>query len=264
MNGKVCEIEVKTLFYDDVYRFLYSSNMFQQLEEGEQQRFLAQFADNEQFIKSLAVAINFQAHLGKMDATVPVVASYDNIELDNDVSIKRKLMIKDQSITMGNVTYVPFQQKVDVVAPLIIGFDTSAVMANFEIQAKGLILPLLELCAKQRRDCIVLTDEAQFIFPHGELITDVIKAVQHIQTKQQANIFALYERALEIFSTYNSMQDAEFMLLTANMFEPSTIAQHTIQAFKSLGVELSAIALDEARFEQAPLLFLDKVFFANT
>ena len=259
----MCEIEVKTLFYDDVYRFLYSSNMFQQLEEGEQQRFLAQFADNEQFIKSLAVAIDFQAHLGQMDATVPVIANYEHLQSCSDVSIQRRLIIKDQSITLGNVTYVPFRQKVDVVAPLIIGFDTSAVMANFEIQAKGLILPLLELCAKQRRDCIVLTDEAQFIFPHGELITDVIKAVQHIQTKQQANIAALYKRALEIFGTYNSMQDAEFMLLTANTFDPSTIAQQTIQAFKSLGVELSAIALDESRFEQAPLVFLDKVFFPN-
>ena len=259
----MCEIEVKTLFYDDVYRFLYSSNMFQQLAEEEQQRFLAQFARNEQFIKSLAVAIDFQAHLGKMDATVPVIASYDNIEPYHDVCIQRKLMIKDQTITIGNVTYVPFQQKVDVVAPLIIGFDTSAVMANFEIQAKGLILPLLELCAKQRRDCIILTDEEQFIFPHGELITDVIKEVQNIQTKHQANIAALYKRALEIFSTYNSMHDAEFMLLTANTFEPSTISEHTIHEFKSLGVELSAIALDEARFEEAPLVFLDKVFFPN-
>ena len=254
---------MKTLFYDDVYRFLYSSNMFQQLAEGEQQRFLEQFAHNEQFIKSLAVAIDFQVHLGKMEATVPVIASYEYIEPDYDVSIKRKLMIKDQTITIGNVTYVPFQQQVDVVAPLIIGFDTSAVMANFEIQAKGLILPLLELCAKQRRDCIVLTDEKQFIFPHGELITDVIKEVQNIQMKHKANIAALYKRALELFGTYNIMHDAEFMLLTANTFEPSTISQHTIQAFKSLGVELSAIALDEACFEEAPLVFLDKVFFPN-
>ena len=254
---------MKTLFYDDVYRFLYSSNMFQQLAEGEQRRFLEQFAHNEQFIKSLAVAIDFQVHLGKMEATVPVIASYEYIEPDYDVSIKRKLMIKDQTITVGNVTYVPFQQQVDVVAPLIIGFDTSAVMANFEIQAKGLILPLLELCAKQRRDCIVLTDEEQFIFPHGELITDVIKEVQNIQMKHKANIATLYKRALELFGTYNIMHDAEFMLLTANTFEPSTISQHTIQAFKSLGVELSAIALDEACFEEAPLVFLDKVFFPN-
>ncbi|MGM9945308.1 MAG: hypothetical protein ACI33M_10220 [Lysinibacillus sp.] len=254
---------MKTLFYDDVYRFLYSSNMFQQLAEGEQQRFLQQFAHNEQFIKSLSVAIDFQAHLGKMEATVPVIANYGYIEPDYDVCIQRKLMITDQTITIGNVTYVPFQQQVNVVAPLIIGFDTSAVMANFEIQAKGLILPLLELCAKQRRDCIVLTDEEQFVFPQGELITDVMKAVQHIQTKHKADIATLYERALEIFSTYNIMQDAEFMLLTANTFEPATISQHTIQEFKSLGVELSAIALDEAHFEKAPLLFLDKVFFPN-
>ena len=259
----MCEIEVKTLFYDDVYRFLYSSNMFQQLVQEEQQRFLEQFARNEQFIKSHAVAIDFQDHLGKMEATVPIIASYDNIEPYHDVCIQRKLVIKDQAITIGNVTYVPFQQKVDVVAPLIIGFDTSAMMANFEIQIKGLILPLIELCAKQRRDCIVLTDEEQFIFPHGELITDVIKAVQNIQTKHQANIVALYKRALEIFGTYNIMHDAEFMLLTANTFEPATIAKHTIREFKSLGIELSAIALDEARFEQAPLVFLDKVFFPN-
>ena len=259
----MCEIAVKTLFYDDVYRFLYSSNMFQQLAEDEQQRFLLQFAHNEQFIKSLAVAIDFQAHLGKMEATVPIIASYEVKDPHYDGSIQRKLIIKDQAITMGNVTYVPFQQKVDVVAPLIIGFDTSAMMADFKIQAKGLILPLLELCAKQRRDCIVLTDEEQFIFPHGELITDVIKAVQNIKMKHQANIATSYKRALEIFGTYNIMHDAEFMLLTANTFEPSMISEHIIQAFKSLGVELSAIALDEVRFEEAPLVFLDKVFFPN-
>lgn len=255
---------VKTLFYDDVYRFLYSSNMFQQLTEEEQQRFLAQFADNEQFIKSLAVAIDFQAHLGQMKVTVPVIAGYEVKEPNYDGSIQRKLIMKNQLITTGNVTYVPFRQKVDVVAPLIIGFDTSAVMANFDIQAKGLILPLLELCAKQKRDCIILTDEDKFIFPYGELITDVIKAVQHIQMKQQANIAALYKRALKVFSTYNTMQDAEFMLLTANTFDPATISEHIIHEFKSLGVELSAIALDEACFEQASLGFLDKVFFPNT
>ena len=88
-------MEVKTLFYDDVYRFLYSSNMFQQLTEEEQQRFLAQFADNEQFIKSLAVAIDFQAHLGKMEATVPIIARYEIKEPYYDGSIQRKLMMKD-------------------------------------------------------------------------------------------------------------------------------------------------------------------------
>lgn len=259
----MCEIAVKTLFYDDVYRFLYSSNMFQRLAEEEQQRFLEQFAHNEQFIKSLTVAIDFQARLGKMDATVPIIASYDNIEPYYNISIHRKLVIKDRSIMTGNVTYVPFHQKADVVAPFIIGFDTSAMIMNFEIQAKGLILLLLELCAKQRRDCIVLTNEGQFIFPHGELITDGIKAVQNIQAKHKADIAALYKRALKIFSTYNIMQDAEFMLLTANTFEPATISEHTIHEFKSLGIELSAIALDEVRFEEAPLLFLDKVFFPN-
>ena len=91
----MCEIEVKTLFYDDVYRFLYSSNMFQQLAEEEQQRFLEQFARNEQFIKSLAVAIDFQAHFGKTEATVPVIANYEHLESYSDVSIQRKLMMKD-------------------------------------------------------------------------------------------------------------------------------------------------------------------------
>ena len=77
---------VKTLFYDDVYRFLYSSNMFQQLTEEEQQRFLAQFARNEQFIKSLAVAIDFQAQLGQMEATVPVITGYEVKEPYDDQS----------------------------------------------------------------------------------------------------------------------------------------------------------------------------------
>ena len=257
-------MEVKTLFYDDAYRFLYSSNMFQQLAEEEQQRFLEQFGSDEQFIKSLAIAIDFQNHLGKMEATVPVIANYEHRELYEDVLIQHKLMMKNQSITIGNITYVPFQQKVDVVAPLIIGFDNSAAMMNFDIQAKGLILPILELCAKQKRDCIILTDEEKFIFPHGELLTNVIKGVQNIQMKHRANIVALYKQALEDFRTYNITRDAEFILLTANTFESSTISEHLIFELKSLGVELSAIALDEARFEEAPLLFLDKVFFPNT
>ena len=264
MKDKVCEMEVNTLFYDDAYRFLYSSNMFQQLPEEEQQRFLAQFASNEQFIKSLAVAIDFQNHLGKMEATVPIIANYEHIDPYYDVLIQRKLMMKNQSITIGNITYVPFRKEIDVVAPLIIGFDTSIAMMNFEIQAKGLILPILELCAKQKRDCIILTDEEKFIFPHGELLTDVIKGVQNLQMKHRADIDTLYRQALEDFKTYNITKDAEFILLTANTFEPSTISEHLIFELKSLGVELSAIALDEARFEEAPLLFLDKVFFPNT
>ncbi|MFF5995371.1 hypothetical protein AAGS61_11590 [Lysinibacillus sp. KU-BSD001] len=226
---------MRTLFYDDVYHFLYSSKMFQQLMEEEQQAFLQQFADDAQFRTALAIAADFQTRIGKIAAVV----------------------------TEGEATYEPFRQKRDVIAPLIIGLDTSRAIGSFEIQAQGLMFPLLELCAIQQRDCIVLTEDERFLFPHGSLLPTAVKGVQHIKVKEHTNMAVLYKQALQLFDQYEAKRGGEFLLITANTFEPSAILEEVIHELQLRRIELSAIVLDEKQFEASSLLFLDKVFFPN-
>lgn len=255
---------MKTLFYDDVLRFLYSSEMFQQLTEEAQQLFLSQFARDEEFIKSIAVAVDFQERLGKLEGSIPLVTPYEEDELRNVRNIQRKLTLKDKAVTKGNVTYVPFHQKIDFAAPLIIGLDTSCEMESYEIQAKGLILPLLELCAEQKRDCIVATINDRCVFPHGELTSEGIQRLQHIKMQDEQDIALLFKQALYLFDAYRLKEEAEFMLITANTFASSDIPDGLIEEFEIRNIELSAIALDAKRFEEAPLPFLNKVFFPNS
>ncbi|KGR81566.1 hypothetical protein [Lysinibacillus odysseyi] len=254
---------MKTLFYDDVLRFLYSSEMFQQLTEEAQQLFLNQFARDEEFIKSIAVAVDFQERLGKLEGSVPLVTPYEDDGIRNVRAIQRKLTLKDKAVTKGNVTYIPFHQKIDFAAPLIVGLDTSCEMELYEIQAKGLILPLLELCAEQKRDCIVATINDRCVFPHGELTPEGIQRLQHIKMQDEQDIALLFKQALYLFDAYRLKEDAEFMLITANTFASSDISEQLIEEFGMRGIELSAIALDSKRFEEAPLEFLNKVFFPN-
>lgn len=256
--------KLRTLFYDDVLHFLYSSEMFQQLTEEAQQLFLQRFARDEAFVNSIAVAMDFQEQVGKMEGSVPTVIPYED-EGQRDVrAIQRKLTLKDKAFTQGNVTYVPFLHRIDHAAPLIIGLDTSKGMKEYEIQAKGLVLPLLELCAGQKRDCIVATINERLLFPHGELLPDGIQRLQQMKMEDEQDMGLLYKQALHLFDAYRVKDDAEFMLLTANTFDPSSIPRTLIEEFTLRGIELSAIALNGERFEKAPLLFLDKVFFPNS
>ena len=254
---------MKTLFYDDVLRFLYSSEMFQQLTEEAQQLFLNQFARDEEFIQSIGVAVEFQERLGKLEGAVPLVTPYEDNGLCSVRTIHRKSTLKDQAVTKGNVTYVPFHRKIDLAAPLIIGFDTSLGMETYEIQAKGLILPLLELCAVQKRDCIVATINDRCVFPHGEITSEGIQRLQHMKMQDEQDMALLFKQALYLFEAYQLKEDAEFILLTANTFAPSDIPDGLIDEFEGRGIELSAIALDSKRFEEKPLPFIKKVFFPN-
>ncbi len=255
---------MKTLFYDDVLRFLYSSEMFQQLTEEDQQLFLQQFARDEAFVDSVAVAMDFQEQTGKLEGSVPLIPPYEDEERRDVRAIQRKMTLKDKAFTEGNVTYVPFGHRIDHAAPLIIGLDTSKGMEEYESQAKGLVLPLVELCAGQKRDCIVATINDRCLFPHGELLPDEVQRLQQMKMDDEEDMALLYKQALHLFDAYRVKDDAEFMLLTANTFDAASIPDVLIEEFAWRRIELSAIALDAERFEKAPLLFLDKVFFPNS
>ena len=255
---------MKTLFYDDVLRFLYSSEMFQQLTEEDQQLFLQQFARDEAFVDAVAVAMDFQEQVGKLEGSVPPIPPYEAEERRDVRAIQRKMTLKDKAFTKGNVTYIPFGHRIDHAAPLIIGLDTSKGMEEYEIQAKGLVLPILELCAAQKRDCIVATINDRCLFPHGELLPGEVQRLQQMKMDNEEDIALLYKQALHLFDAYRVKDDAEFMLLTANTFDAASIPDVLIEEFAWRRIELSAIALDADRFEKAPLLFLDKVFFPNS
>lgn len=242
---------MKTLFHDDVLRFLYRSEMFQQLEEEEQVAFLDTFARDEQFAKSVAVAVDFQHQLGTMEATVPEIGQVDGVK-----SFAKKNYAKQD----GNITFFPFGEKLDLAAPLVVVMDTSLALQQYDDQVKGLVLPLLELCTQQQRDCVVLVNEEVLVFPHGQLIRDAALCMQHSSLVKPHPIAHYVATAMQIFDRYVAKEEAELLFMTADAV---CVPHELVQKLKAAQIELAAIALNSTTFEAAETTPFDKVFFPN-
>ncbi len=243
---------MKTLFADDVLQYLYRSGMFQQLEEEEQVAFLDDFVDDEQFMKAVAVAVDFQHQLGKIEAAVPEIGEF---------STEHHSVIQDYVQADGNIAYFPFGEKVDLAAPLVVALHTSEALKAYDVQVKGLLLPLLELCAEQKRDLAVLLNGEEFVFPHGQIKRVLIRKMRNISLGENYPLTALLVQAECIFARSIVKEDAELLFITAEAVQLSTLQ---VQCLKNRSIELSVIALDTEAFEQGETTGFDKAYFPNS
>lgn len=253
---------------DEVLSYLYSSEMFKYLAEEEQRVFLQSYAKDEQFLQIMNIALTFQAEISEVEALVPTLFDSNEIMKKNSKTV-RKNTLKDLVVMEDNVYFVPFHKKKDLAAPLIIALDCSVYMNEFESQAKGLIVPFLNVCAEQKRDCIVLpfaeTTDRPIVFTHGELQVASMNKFLQRSTRNRAKLLPVLKVALSIINLYKVKQDAELMIVTTNYFDDFIEAKSSnyVQQLKSKHVELSVIAMDAQQFNEEPLDFIDKVFFAD-
>ncbi|WP_332646772.1 hypothetical protein [Lysinibacillus sp. 54212] len=256
------------IFNDKFLQYLFTSDMFQHLSQVEQQAFLQYFANDEQFIRIMNVALAFQEEIAEVETMVPILFEGSEIPAINTSEV-RKATLKDQVVIEDNVCFVPFQTEVDLAAPLIIALDCSESMQTLEDLAKGLIIPCFNLCAQQKRDCIVLpfseTTKQPIVFTHGKLHIQNMNELIHLKMCNRANLLPVFKQALALFDMYNAKQDAELMLVTTNYFDDYVDSNTSsyIRQLKNHNVELSLIALNEQQFNEEPLDFIDKVFFCS-
>lgn len=252
----------------EVLSYLNSSDMFMNLSTEDQRIFLKRFGNDEGFLELMDVAIAFQEEVADVEAMVPMLFDKNYIEEAEGKTV-RKNALKDLVVKEDNVCFIPFQTEVDLASPLIIALDCSTSMLPFESLAKGLMIPCFNLCAQQKRDCIVVpfteTTARPIVLKHGQLHVQSMYELLSLQMRGRARLYPVLKKAIALFDKYKVKQDAELMIVSMNYFDDYREASNSslIRQLKSQHVELSAITLDEKQFNEEPLHFIDKVFFAK-
>lgn len=257
--------ETKSFLTDEILHFLYRSASFQVLEEQQQQQFLAHFAQKALFKKIIEISMVLEEVIEEVEATMPKIQDKDFLlPLD-----QQKQLLKSQTVTRGNILYVPFDKFENVYSPLIVILQQSDSMHEYEAFSKGTILPLINICAVQKRDLIIIPFSnkiaSPLIFKRGALTISTFDPFLQNYLKGEAQIVPAIKQALEIYALDQINNQRDLMIITDNQFNDAQLMmQHELlERIDELAVDLSVIAMSEQAFQQQPIPFADKVFFAN-
>lgn len=255
----------KTLLTDEILRFLYRNASFQGLSEEEQINFLDIFLSNDTFKDMVEIAIALEETIKEVEATMPKIQQKDLLLPQT----KQKELMKSRTIVEDNVYYVPFEEMGNIFSPIVIAFQQSNSMKEFEAFCKGMILPLFNLSALQKRDLILLPFNekvnAPITFKNGKMqLTSFINFMKQTYVGK-AKIVPALEQAIEIFNDDFIENERNLMILTDNQFTDFTsfMATDFSSVLADLKVDVSVVAMSEIDFEVQPIPFADKVYFAN-
>lgn len=265
MEGFHMTKESKTFLTDEILHFLYRSASFQALEEQQQQQFLAHFKKKAFFKELVEIAMALEEMIEEVEATMPKIQDKDFVlPLD-----QQKRLLKNQTVARGNVIYVPFNKVENVYSPLVVIVQQSDSMHEYEAFSKGTIMPLFNLCAVQKRDLIIIPFSnkiaSPLIFKQGLLAISTFDQFLQNYLKGEAQIVPAIKQALEIYALDQINNQRDLMIITDNQFNDAQLMiQHELlERIDELAVDLSVIAMSEQAFQQQPIPFADKVFFAN-
>ena len=255
----------KNILNDEILSFLYSSPAFQQLSEDKQQSFLQMFREDQYFKEVITTAMSLQETIIEVEATMPKMR-------DKDVLIPpeaHKKLMKEQTQVEGNVYFVPFENNRKNAAPFIICLQQSDSIAEYELLCKGMLLPLFNVCVRQKRDLIIIPFAQSvgepFVFEFGHLEQELFNEFIHSALTDNAQIVPALQKAISIFEQDKVKIDSELMIVTDNQFTDFNMLLNSdiAQQLANLNVEVSVIAMSEVDFEVQPIPFADKVFYVN-
>lgn len=256
--------EIKTLLNDEILHFLYSNNAFQGLTEENQQQFLSRFQTNETFKEMVEISIALEEVITEVEATMPKIQDKDYV-----FQREQKQLLKTRTVVSENVYYVPFDEMGKFYSPIIIAVQQSESMEEFEAFCKGVILPLFNLSAQQKRDIILLpfseNVRTPICFKNGLLEVDLLEVFMNENYGGEAKIVPILTQALEMFQQDTICNQRDLMIITDNQFTDFNEMQTAdfSESFAELDVDVSVIAMSEVDFEVQPIPFAEKVFFAN-
>ncbi len=257
--------KIKTLLNDEILHFLYSNQAFQGLSEEEQQQFLNRFQTNETFKEMIEISMDLDEVITEVEATMPKIQDRDYVFQQQE----QKQVLKSRTVVSGNVYYVPFDEVENIYSPIIIAVQQSESMKEFETFCKGIILPLFNLSALQKRDIILLpfcgNVSNPINFKNGLLKGDLLETFMNENFGGEAKIVPPLDQALELFYQDTICNQRDLMIITDNQFTDfdEMLTAEFSESLAELDVEVSVIAMSEVDFEVQPIPFADKVFFAN-
>ena len=258
-------IEDKAFSTDEILHYLYRSASFQVLNEQQQQQFLAHFSQQSLFKEVVELSITLEEVIEEVEATMPKIQEKDFLlPLE-----QQEQLLKNHTVKKGNILYVPFEEIENVYSPLIVLVQQSDSMYEYEAFSKGTILPLFNLCTVQKRDLIIIpfSDEiaAPLVFKQGHL--HIVPFEQFLQnhSKGEAQIVPAIKQVLDLFTQDIINNQRDLMMITDNQFVDfqSLLQQEWIERINELTIDVSVIAMSEQDFQEQPIPFADKVFFAN-
>ena len=255
----------RTLLNDEILHFLYSKASFQGLSEEEQQQFLLRFQTDDVFKEIIEISIALEETITEVEATMPKIQDRDFLLSQQE----QKEVLKERMVVNGNVYYVPFDELDHIYSPMIIALQQSNTMAEFDTFCKGIILPLFNLCALQRRDIIILPfgkeTKAPLHFKNGIMDTPTFDSFLNGEHSGEAAIVPVLTKALQLFKNDPINNQRDLMIITDNQFTDfnDLIQQDVTHTLRALNIDVSVIAMSEIDFEVQPITFADKVFFAN-
>lgn len=255
----------RTVLTDEILHFLYRNASFQALEEEQQQILLAKFKHEPLFKEVVEISIALEEMIEEVEATLPKIQDKDFLFPQE----QQKLLLKNRTVTCGNVLYVPFDEMENLYSPMIVIVQQSDSMSEYESFSKGTILPLFNLCALQKRDLIILpfshTIAEPLIFKKGALQITLFERFLYKHLNGNAQIVPALQKALDLFDQDKINNQRDLMIITDNQFNDfqPLIESDFTERLRELSIDISVIAMSETDFEVQPIPFADKVFFAN-
>ena len=257
------DLKLQPVFTDEMLSFLYSSTVFQSLNEEEQQLFIKKYESNHHFHEILSVAQIIQEVIVEVEQSIPPIS-----EEVREFFSKPNKSILDCVRIEDNILHVPFDQLRKENGPLIVCLQQGDDMKEVEQFCKGMILPLLDLCHRQHRDLMILpfAEQASLIqLKCGKITFEQFDTFIHMHLEGVSKLNAVYHVLSECISSLQTTEQVEVIIVSNNHFcdYNENIMEQFDLFFKAQNIAISAIAMSEETFNRQPLSFIDKVFFAN-
>ena len=265
MKGETISLKSKSQhkFTDEMLHFLYRSSIFQSFTEDEQVAFLQRYKENVAFHEILQVAINLNEVIAEVERTIPsITEEITNYFKQPRRSISKCLKIED------NVYHYPFGECIKEQGPFIVCLQQGNRMEGVSLFCKGMIMPLFEMCYRQKRDLIIIPfseDVEELRFEFGKSHLHTFDQFIGMDKKGDAQIIPILKRIITIVDEADVKDQTEVMLITNNDlldYNEDKVLK-LVDILKERFVSITAVSVSEQHNEKHPMRFLENIYYVN-
>lgn len=256
-------IHVREELSDEALHLLYSSRLFQSFSEKDQQAFLERYGKHETFQEMINVAIGLNEVVKEVESYVPALT--DEVK---DYFKKPNISIVNRIKVENNLYYYPFGENVKHQGPLIICLQQGETMEEFSVFCKGLMLPLFDMCYREKRDLIVIpfaesNHDISFVF--GQPLWDEFDQFLDCDLKGEAHLIPALKKAIVKIDEADVKEQIELIVFSNHLLSDydKDHYEQLAKELKSRGVTFAGIAMSETLFREQPLYFFDKIYFVQ-
>ena len=265
MKGETISLKSKSQqkFSDEMLHFLYKSSIFQSFTEDEQLAFLQRYQENEAFHNILQVALGLNEVIAEVERTMPAI-SEEVIHYFKQPrsSISMCLKIED------NVYHYPFGECIKWQVPFIVCWQQGNRMESVSLFCKGMIMPLFDMCYRQKRDLIIIPfseDAEELHFGFGKSHLHTFDQFIGMDKNGDAQIIPTLEKIINIVDEADVKDQIEVMLITntdlVDYNEDKVLK--LVDTLKERFVSITAVSVSEQHNERHPMHFLENIYYVN-